>query len=481
MLLAAATLVFLCILAGRFLIIRKTRKSSLNIPPGSFGWPIFGETVQFLGSNRDGKAGSFVKQRMDKYKSPVFRTCLMGEKVAVLCGPAGNKFLFGNENKLVHVWWPSSTRKLLENCLSTSVGDEAKRTRKMMSHFVSPDALMRLYIKTVDLITQQHINTHWQGKEALKVFPVVKLYTFELACRLFMRLEDSEHIGKLAALFSIFLKGVISIPINFPGTRFHQALWATRAVREELVMIVKERRAALEQKRASPSQDLLSHLLASPDEDGKFMSEMEIVNNILLLLFAGHDTSSVAITLLIKTLAELPQVYANVLREQNEIALSKGEGEFLNWEDIQKMKYSWNVMCEVMRQWPPVMGAFREALVDIQYAGYDIPKGWKLYWSPASTHADPSFFPDTETFDPSRFEGAGPIPFSYVPFGGGPRMCFGKEYARVEILVFLHNIINKFRWTLQIPNEKIIYDPMPTPVQGLPVSLEELHRSASSS
>lgn len=129
-----------------------------------------------------------------------------------------------------------------------------------------------------------------------------------------MRLEDSEHIGKLAALFSIFLKGVISIPINFPGTRFHQALWATRAVREELVMIVKERRAALEQKRASPSQDLLSHLLASPDEDGKFMSEMEIVNNILLLLFAGHDTSSVAITLLIKTLAELPQVYANVLQ-----------------------------------------------------------------------------------------------------------------------------------------------------------------------
>lgn len=444
---------------------------SLNLPPGSFGWPLLGETLQFLRSNWDGKPGCFVKQRMDKYKTPVFKTSLMGEPVAVLCGPAGNKFLFGNENKLVQVWWPTSTRKLLGNCLSTSVGDEAKQTRKMLSPFVSPDALMRLYIKAVDLITQQHIKTHWEGKEVLKIFPVLKLYTFDLACRLFMSLENSKHIEKLAALFNVFLKGVISIPVSIPGTRFYQAIQATEAVRKELLMIVRERRVALERKTASSTQDLLSHLLTSPDENGKFMSEMEITNNIILLLFAGHDTSSVALTLLMKRLAELPEVYEKVLQEHNEVASSKAGG-FLNWEDIQKMKYSWNVMCEVMRQWPPIMGTFREALVDIKYAGYDIPKGWKLYWTPASTHTDPSIFPDATRFDPSRFEGAGPTPFSFVPFGGGPRMCLGKEYARVEILVFLHNVIKNFRWNLQVPDEKIVYDPMPTPVQGLPVCLQ---------
>lgn len=96
----------------------------------------------------------------------------------------------------------------------------------------------------------------------------------------------------------------------------------------------------------------------------------------------------------------------------------------------------------------------------------------QLYWTPASTHTDPIMFPDTARFDPTRFEGAGPTPFSYVPFGGGPRMCLGKEYARVEILVFLHNVIKNFRWSLQVPDEKIIYDPMPTPVEGLPVSLQ---------
>lgn len=64
--------------------------------------------------------------------------------------------------------------------------------------------------------------------------------------------------------------------------------------------------------------------------------------------------------------------------EQQEIASAKGEGEFLQWEDVQKMRYSWSVVCETMRLWPPVIGAFREALTHISYAGYDIPKGWKV-------------------------------------------------------------------------------------------------------
>lgn len=91
-----------------------------------------------------------------------------------------------------------------------------------------------------------------------------------------------------------------------------------------------------------------------------------------------------------------------------------------------------------------------------------------------STHKNPKYFPEPEKFDPSRFEGKGPASYTFVPFGGGPRMCPGKEYARLKILVFMHNVVTRFRWKKAIPNEKITYNPSPIPVKGLPIHLEPL-------
>ncbi|KAF5942860.1 hypothetical protein HYC85_020502 [Camellia sinensis] len=154
-----------------------------------------------------------------------------------------------------------------------------------------------------------------------------------------------------------------------------------------------------------------------------------------------------------------------------DIAKSKGPGELLNWEDIQKMKLLWNVACEVLRLAPPVQGAFRDVLTDFMYEGFYIPKGWKIYWSTHSTHKNPEYFSEPYKFDPSRFEGRGPAPYTFVPFGGGPRMCPGKEYARLETLVVMHNLVKRFKWEKLIPNEKIVVNPMPIPEKGRPIQL----------
>ncbi|KAF8042063.1 hypothetical protein BT93_A0609 [Corymbia citriodora subsp. variegata] len=463
---SALALLLLLVLIKLF----KPKTDHLNLPPGSFGWPIIGESLEFLRSQRDGSPAKFIQDRMTKYNSPVFKTSVLGEPMVILFGPAGNKFLFSNEGKKVALWWPSSVRKLMGRCLVAKAGDEAKSEKKLLMSFFNPEALMRS-VGVIDELTKDHLRTHWEGKDQLEAYSTLKQHTFELACRLFMSITDPELISRLAEHFHVFLRGVIDLPINVPGTKFYRSKKAADNIRKELRVLVKQRQMELEKKTASPSQDLMCHLITNADENGKLMPEVEIVNNMLNLLFAGHDTSTSTLVLIIKYLSELPHVLEKVIAEQREVAASKVQGELLRWEDLQKMRYSWNVISEVMRLSAPIIGSFREALVDFTYEGYTIPKGWKLHWSASATHRDPKYHTRTLAFDESRFEGSGPAPYSFVPFGGGPRMCLGLEFARVELLVFLHNLVDGFRWSLVNPDEKIIYDPMPIPVKGLAIRL----------
>ncbi|XP_051150481.1 beta-amyrin 28-monooxygenase-like [Andrographis paniculata] len=449
--------------------------AGIPLPPGRTGWPVVGESLEFLSTGWKGHPEKFIFDRIAKYSSHVFRTHLLGEPAAVFCGAAGNKFLFSNENKLVQAWWPASVDKVFPaSSGQSSSKQEAIKMRKMLPGFLKPEALQR-YVGIMDDVARRHFSGEWDGRETAVVFPLAKNYTFWLACRIFVSVEDPRHVARLAEPFNLLAAGLISIPVDLPGTPFNRAIKAANFVRKELVSIIKQRKIDLAKATTAGAttakQDILSHMLLTCDESGRFMHELDIADKILGLLIGGHDTASSACAFVVKYLAELPHIYEGVYQEQMEIARSKRAGETLNWEDIQKMKYSWNVACEVLRLAPPLQGAFREALSDFTYNGFSIPKGWKIYWSANSTHRNADCFPDPLKFDPRRFEGSGPGAYTFVPFGGGPRMCPGKEYARMEILVFMHHIVTRFRWEKLIPDEKIVVNPMPIPAKGLPIRL----------
>ncbi|KAL8482586.1 hypothetical protein ACS0TY_028668 [Phlomoides rotata] len=439
--------------------IRKKGSDDLkNIPPGSKGWPMLGENMEFalLGPQK------FVKDRMEKYSPDVFRTSLLGEKMAIFCGAQGNKFLFMNDNKLLTSWWPQSMKKalLFPEFIESNLKEVSALKRSFHHDILKPEALKQ-YIPVMDALAREHMDSDWKLGSVVKVVPLSKKYTFELACKLFLSVVDPEEIKKLSDPFTLVTNGMFSVPIDLPGTAYNRAIKGGAMVREELMRIIKQRRKELIESNDNEGRDLLSKMLLVRDEDGVLLSEMEISNNIIGLLVASFETTSSAVTAVMNYLAELPHVYEEVLKEQMEVARSKGPDELLAWEDIEKMKYSWNVARESLRLTPPAQGAFRETTTDVTYAGFTIPKGWK----------NPKYFPEPEKFDPSRFEGSGPASYTFVPFGGGPRMCPGKEYARLEVLVFMHNVVRRFKLEKAIPNEKIVFYASPTPVYGLPVHL----------
>ncbi|KAL9274027.1 Beta-amyrin 28-monooxygenase-like protein [Drosera capensis] len=464
----AYTMLFVSLSISYIIYKRNYKLTSQNLPPGTIGLPFIGETLQFLSDGRRGYPEKFILDRMSRFSCNAFRTSLVGELVVVFCGKNGNKFLFSNENKLVNPWWPRSIDKLFPREEDENVNEESKRLRKVFLNVFKPENF-RHYAAEMDMIARRHFSTSWENQELVKVYPLAKRYTFWLACCLFLSIDDPEEVARLADPFDELASAVISIPIDLPGTAFNRGIKASKIILKQLLEIIKQRKRELMEDKVSSTQDILSHMLVYTDEDGRHMGEKSIANKILALLIGGHDTASAAITFVVKYLAELPHVYDLVFKEQMEILSSKGVGELLNWDDIQKMKYSWNVASEVMRLAPPLQGTFRQAITDFSFAGFSIPKGWKLYWSTSSTHRNPVYFPDPNKFDPSRFDGNGPAPYTYVPFGGGPRMCPGKEYARLEILVFIHNIVKRFKWEKVLPHENIVVDPLPIPANGLPV------------
>lgn len=137
-------------------------------------------------------------------------------------------------------------------------------------------------------------------------------YTFWLACRVFVSVEDPNHIERFAAPFQDLASGIISIPIDLPGTPFNRGIKASQIIRKELVAIIKQRKTDLADGKATPTQDILSHMLLTCDENGQYMAELDIADKILGLLIGGHDTASAACTFIVKYLAELPDIYEKV-------------------------------------------------------------------------------------------------------------------------------------------------------------------------
>jgi cytochrome P450 len=236
-------------------------------------------------------------------------------------------------------------------------------------------------------------------------------------------------------------------------------------------------------KSGKDSGDLMSMLLAAHDEEdsNRRLTDRNIRDEVMTLFLAGHETTANLMTWTFYLLSRNPEAEARLHSEIDSVLA----GHAPAIDDVSRLEYTRMVLNESMRLYPPAWAIGRRAIADFEVGGHTIPAGSDIFISQWVTHHDPRFFPDPLRFEPERWtpeaEASRPD-FSYFPFGGGPRLCIGESFAKMEAALLIATIAQRWRIRLA-PGARVDTLPLVTlrPRYGFPVILEHRSRIAASS
>jgi cytochrome P450 len=204
------------------------------------------------------------------------------------------------------------------------------------------------------------------------------------------------------------------------------------------------------QKRSSGAagSDLLSRLLAARDDDGKQMTDLQLRDEVVTLFLAGHETTALVLSFTFYLLAQHPKIEQKLAAEFEEVL----QGRPPTMADLPRLVYAEQVVRESMRLYPPAPGIGREAINDCEIAGYQIRKGTQIGLLQWIVHRDPRWFEEPAEFKPERWANdfAKRLPRgAYFPFGDGPRICIGSQFAMIEAVLILATVISRYHLELK--------------------------------
>jgi (+)-abscisic acid 8'-hydroxylase len=425
------------------------------------GWPYIGETFQLYSKNPN----VFFASKVKKFGS-IFKTHILGCPCVMISSPEAAKFVLVTKSDIFKPTFPASKERMLgKQAIFFHQGDYHTKLRKLVLRSFMPEAIRRI-VPDVESIAVDSLKS-FEGR-LINTFQEMKTFTFNVALLSIFGKDEVLFREDLKRCYYILEKGYNSMPINLPGTLFHKSMKARKELAQILAKILSMRRESNEDRH-----DLLGSFMG--DKEG--LTDEQIADNIIGVIFAARDTTASVITWIVKYLAENPSVLQAVTKEQEAILKEKEECDnesnnckALTWADTKKMPLTTRVIQESLRVASILSFTFREATEDVEFEGYLIPKGWKVLPLFRNIHHNPDNFPDPENFDPSRFEVA-PKPNTFMPFGNGVHSCPGNELAKLEILVFLHHLTTKYRWSMVGPQNEIQYAPFALPQNGLPIRL----------
>jgi cytochrome P450 len=434
--------------------------------PRHKGLPFVGNTYAFI---RDPL--TFLMALQERYPRLVTIN-LLGRDITVLQTAEDAKYVLQENNRNYH---KSEAYRVLAiflgNGLLTSEGDFWRRQRKL----AQPAFYKQRLALMTDMMAQEteHLLTDWQAhnhQEPRDITRDMLRLTLNIVTKALFSTDVGDRVAGISdALNEIMhyadreLKSFVHIPLKYPtpaNVRFQKAV---DRVEEVIYGIMDGRRREWQSNPASRHDDLLDMLMHTRDEEtGETMSDAQLRDEVTTIFMAGHETTANALSWALYVLALHPEVVQKIREESQQVWSATGTSTF---EKARELRYTLQVVQEVMRLYPPAWVIGRRALGESHIGPHAFPADSYLLISPYTLHRHPEYWEDPEVFNPDRFaeEHAKNRPtYAYIPFGGGPRMCIGNNFALLEMQLVLSLLLRDFGIRLTTPDQVVVPEPMVT-------------------
>lgn len=448
-----------------------------GVPKGSSGWPLIGETLDFIACGYTSRPVSFMDKRKHLY-GKVFKTHILGTPIIVSTDPDVNKVVLQNHGNTFIPAYPKSITELLgQNSILQTNGYLQKRLHALIGGFLrSPQFKARI---TKDIENSVKLTLAcWKDMHVIHIQEEIRKITFEVLVKMLISIGPGGDLDNLKRDFEEFIKGLICVPIKLPGTRLYKSLKAKERLLKKVERIVQERKLSIEESdgNGTPNDALDVLLYDNGEPNEKQCLPMDFIcGNIIEMMIPGEETVPTAMTLAIKFLSDSPVALKQLLVENLELKRQKADsGDDYGWTDYMSLSFTQNVISETLRLANIINGVWRKAVKDVEIKGHLIPQGWCVLASFISVHMDEDNYEDPYEFNPWRWEktGAAVNNTCFTPFGGGQRLCPGLELSRLEISIFLHHFVTTYGWIAE--KDEIVSFPTVKMKRKLPIKVTPL-------
>jgi cytochrome P450 len=436
--------------------------SGLKPVMGTGGLPVIGNSLEIVGDNLP-----LARQQMERF-GELSWTYAFGITTVSVLGPEAIGEVLANRDRAFsnEQGWSYFIGPFFHRGVMLMDFEEHRLHRRIMQQAFKHERLVS-YLEEMNPAIARGIE-RWGDDPELHVYTAAKQLTLDVATEVFV---GDELGGRAAALNEAFVNTVVGgaalIRADVPGGRWRRGLRGRRLLEDYF-------RAQIPAKRAGEANDLFSVLCHAETEEGERFSDEDVVNHMIFVLMAAHDTSTITLSMMAYFLGRHPE-WQDRLREESR-ALGTVELDHAALDALTSMDL---VMRETLRLSAPVGALMRRAIKDTSLIGHYIPGGTYLVLGIYSSQRMEPWWHDPDIFDPERFSEERredkSHQYAWMPFGGNVHKCIGMHFGGMEVKTILHQMLLRYRWDVRPGYEP----PMglgtgPTPADGLPIRIQRL-------